>query len=217
MHAFIYIYIYIYIFLYTIHAVAHMEWKRTNHQQKKTHQREIGNSYFMLNLKRSKLFDRWVIITVSLKQATFNIFCYYQVPDKLTLYWGEEKCKGNRLLITSPKIITWTYIYMLQGNKKEKVKKCKNLTWTRKTFSGANRLMEVATEMVSRPEATTNKGPSLRIIKFKKKWFACISLKSLFLKTIQITITTRQQSSRRTCETFHGPLAQCCEHQLLRH
>lgn len=34
-------------------------------------------------------------------------------------------------------------------------------TWTRKTYSGANRFMELATEIVSRPDATTNVGPFL--------------------------------------------------------
>jgi hypothetical protein len=35
-------------------------------------------------------------------------------------------------------------------------------TWTRKTFSDAKRFIELATEIVSLPDATTNKGPSLK-------------------------------------------------------
>lgn len=36
-----------------------------------------------------------------------------------------------------------------------------NQTCIVKTWSGANRLIEVATEIVSRPDATTNNGPFL--------------------------------------------------------
>ena len=46
-------------------------------------------------------------------------------------------------------------------------------TWTRKTFSDAKRFIELAIEIVSLPDATTNKGPSLKKCiktnKFKEK------------------------------------------------
>nr|GMD86780.1 hypothetical protein Iba_chr14bCG9370 [Ipomoea batatas]GMD89839.1 hypothetical protein Iba_chr14dCG3910 [Ipomoea batatas] len=34
--------------------------------------------------------------------------------------------------------------------------------WTRKTFSGANRFIELPVDIVSLPDATTNIGPSLK-------------------------------------------------------
>jgi len=46
--------------------------------------------------------------------------------------------------------------------------------------------MELATEMVSRPDATTNKGPSLQI-----NWLG-ISLNSLF--PMEFNLTRREQS-----------------------
>lgn len=65
--------------------------------------------------------------------------------------------------------VLWTRDINFHASIKGTIKKIKvqSLTWTRKTLSEANRLMEVATLIVSRPDATTNKGPSLGIPKTK--------------------------------------------------
>lgn len=50
---------------------------------------------------------------------------------------------------------SWQYLWERKENNKKKI------TWTTKTFSRANRFIELATEIVSRPDAMTNNGPSL--------------------------------------------------------
>lgn len=64
-------------------------------------------------------------------------------------------------------------------------------TWTTNVASGANFFTDAATDNVSRPDATTNKGPSLvAIIKFNAAILECYPIQlqdKLFVRRFRIT------------------------------